>query len=564
MYYLDVYNSAPDWIEITDVSASMSTSSVRSVTYNENDGRFYAVGDWGASGIMFYSDSANTAPLMVSNNSYRDMTGFAEGTGNLASIEWNQLYDYGFAVGSGIYKIYAGGNGTVINETTDFGMPRKYNDISWDTDGWTEAAIVGEASTGSIYESHYYRYVPSQNYLSEGYYLGTDPSWTVGFKPPASPKFPMIPMAGGGFKIMVAMQDVSTTITANAVFPRIYWIGFNDTTSASKLEQQVPVDDWYNFTVMANYSQGWSNVEIVVEAWYDWGATGTGSVYPAQTDDNRDLAFKINYTVSSGWYQVLFPTGGLEVMNGTQAYDTDMLDHIDPTQNNHTVQLPIYLGSQIRNATGNGFLSGGTYDQDKNVALNDAWSWDFNITVMDATYNGARDYSHAEFGIDETVSISVSGNPAGNAPPGTSNNSLSNPSMITYSANTDYWVNVSIPNLLINGIGPGFIPATDVTVANVNAIVDSTYTDLNWSTGLGRAIKGPGLEWCVWGNSTGAPTNMPAPSNGTTTFGEFGSNYNAGWVSAGVETTQLDWWVTVQAGTPEGIYWAIITITIES
>ena len=57
---------------------------------------------------------------------------------------------------------------------------------------------------------------------------------------------------------------------------------------------------------------------------------------------------------------------------------------------------------------------------------------------------------------------------------------------------------------------------------------------------------------------------MPAPSNGTTSFGEYGSNFNAATVAAGVETTQLDWWVTVLAGTPEGIYWATITITIET
>jgi len=157
----------------------------------------------------------------------------------------------------------------------------------------------------------------------------------------------------------------------------------------------------------------------------------------------------------------------------------------------------------------------------------------------------------------------VTGNPSGNAPPGSTNVSLSDPSQITYSSNTNYWVNVSIPDLLVNGAGPGFVPATDVTVINSNNLVSNAYSELNpagWP--MGRAFQAPNAVFCVWGNRSQVTQYMPVPTNGTTSFGPWGSDYNLYGNPGG--TTRLDWWVTVPAGTPEGIYWATITVTIDS
>ena len=123
---------------------------------------------------------------------------------------------------------------------------------------------------------------------------------------------------------------------------------------------------------------------------------------------------------------------------------------------------------------------------------------------------------------------------------------------------------MSIPDLLENGVGPANIPATDVTIANSNALADDLYTEINpagWP--FGRPFSAADAEWCAWGNRSQGTQYLPVPMNGTTSFGPWGSNYNAagfGWSG----TTQLDWWVTVQASTTEGVYWAIITITIDS
>ncbi|MCK5310042.1 MAG: hypothetical protein KAJ64_05290, partial [Thermoplasmata archaeon] len=220
MYYLDAFNGAGTWTNIKDIGGSgLSQSLMRSVCYNENEHIFYAVGDWqgarnalGANGIMFYTDAA-IAPLTTAEYCYRDFSGFPETTGYLASIEWNQLYNYGLAVGSGIYKIYPGGNGTIIDDSLYLGMPRLYSDISWDTDGYEEAAIVGGIWNAASYEGSYIRYIPDNNYVSDPYFLSAISPWCVGFKPPASPKLPFIPLAGGGIVVNVQATDPFTTIT---------------------------------------------------------------------------------------------------------------------------------------------------------------------------------------------------------------------------------------------------------------------------------------------------------------------------------------------------------------
>ena len=171
----------------------------------------------------------------------------------------------------------------------------------------------------------------------------------------------------------------------------------------------------------------------------------------------------------------------------------------------------------------------------------------------------------SEFGIEKQVAISVTGNPTGNTPPGSSDVALTTPSQITYSANTDYWVNVSIPNLLENGVGPADILATNVGVANSNVFAAQTYTEINAADYLvGRTFTGANQELCVWGNRSLAQTFIDAPSNGSVSFGPFGSDYNAVWTNGAMMTTQLDWWITVPGSTTEGVYWATIMITIDS
>jgi hypothetical protein len=190
----------------------------------------------------------------------------------------------------------------------------------------------------------------------------------------------------------------------------------------------------------------------------------------------------------------------------------------------------------------------------RHLALQDADSWDFNVTVIDTLNPTATDKLYGEFGIDKTVGVLVAGNPSGNAPPGSSSILLSNPSQITYSANTDYWVNVSIPNLMENGVGPLNIPAIGVEVQNADPFANAANSGIAGQT----FIIGAGTDMRVWG---GAVIPIVPPSNGTIACGPWITDFNAGGFN---DYTILNWWVTVPGSTAEGVYWATITITIEA
>jgi hypothetical protein len=186
----------------------------------------------------------------------------------------------------------------------------------------------------------------------------------------------------------------------------------------------------------------------------------------------------------------------------------------------------------------------------KTDSLMDANSWDFSVTVRDAG-SGGFNRSFAEFGVKEAWSIAVSGNPTGNAPPGTSDNPMGPNSAIVYSANTDYYVDVAIPHLYKNGnpASPDFISALNVKIENTH--LDAGIGNSDISTQV--AFVGPNTPYYVWGI---ALTPLSPLNNGLVSAGPIESDYT------GAAITELAWWVTVPGATPEGIYWGVITITI--
>ena len=453
--------------------------------------------------------------------------------------------------------------GVNIEESTD--TPNiVYTDMVWNEDTWEEATFIGQNGLlGVIYQ---YNMDSDSSVLL--YQSGAaETMYCVDYKPPSSPGWGMVLSSGGAVKIKITEFDISTTITANAVFPRIYAIDFIDTTATSRMDDQVPLDSWYNFTCVANYSEDWFNCIVEVRAWYDGDVAAPGIPYPTETEGNRDLAFRLNYWVWNGTYMIMYPTApDLEIIVDPLGY-SDVITAIHPTnpgvEDEHTIELPIWFGNQLRVADGDGWISGDDVAFDGELDINlgclDRDSWNFNITIRDRLNPTGFNTSYSEFGIDETVSISATGNPAGNAPPGSGVVALANPSIITYSANTDYWVNVSIPHLYENGndASLNWINCDDVHVQNMCPNVTASNSDIDVQ------ITMPIVEdqdVYVWGQ---ALTPILAPSNGTTAAGPFITNYNAPlWLEN--DYTQLDWAVEVLASIPEGIYWATITITIES
>ena len=551
------------WIDMT-TGWQVHDEQLRDVAWNlRTDGtaNFYAIGeDEFADGLIYdigYPGDTNVNLLHVGGT-----------LGPLNAIEWNPDWGSGndWAITAGdsvgfgnIWKFDGVDITSLYDSNTEY-----FYDLDFFPNGphMGTCQIVGEgeSATGIMGTIN-----PAATKIAVDT-ISAEPCKAIALKGPSSPSSGIIATASGGISFYPDAWNQDTTITANAIFPKLYWIGFNETDETNRLDQPVAVNDWYDFTLVANYSQGWANCEIEVKAWYDWGQAGDTSLYPAETVDNRNLAFTLLHVVG-GATTIQYPLAATEI-NTALATDTVWWPHpTDATQDHHHLEIPIYLGAQIRNASADNFLSGDTdFDADPNNALLDQWSWDFNITVRDRFNPTAKSTSHGEFGVQKAVSVLATGNPTGNAPPGSVGTPLLNPSLITYSANADYWVNVSVPHLYENGndLSPNWIPASSVNVSNVNVLSDSTYSDIDGNTcPEGRPMLGEDADWCVWGNST-TTTWTPAPCNGTTAFGEFGSDYNAVGLGNAPGTTELNWWIAIPATTPEGVYWGAITITIDS
>ncbi len=534
-----------------------SVWTTRSITFDTIGKRFYiAAEDSGTTHAgLLYSDitplddlsmiHVSTMPLLISD---------------LYSIAWNPVTNYGLAVGTGVYRVgpYIGNNELVWKVIQPNKPSLSFSDVAWDTDGYNEAAIFGQNVT--MGRAVYWRYYNTNPTLILGYTDAVYANYLCGsIKPPASPKYVFIPTPLGGIMARIQAYNDSTRITANAVVPKLWWIGFNDTALNSRMETQVTVDTDYIFSFQYNYSLGFNLCEFIIQAWHDGGAVGGLSNYPAAPDaTTRNLAFTITCDFTGNAVVTYPDTPNLEVQTAPATVQLYYVNPIDPTgdQDHYRVFVPVWLGNQIRAADGSGFGSGDMdYSKFKNQALMDPNSWDFSVTVQDAT-SGGYNTSYGEFGIQEAWNVSVTGSPTGNAPPGSNDNALGPNSNIVYSANTLYYVSVAIPDLFLNGnpLALNWIPAGSVSVTNINPDAVG-FSDIPIET----AFIGPGVPWYVWGISV--PMTLMNPlNNGLVSAGWTVSDYT----NPATAFTELYWEVNVPGGTPEGIYWGTITVTIDN
>ena len=550
LYYFNASDGSNSWTNILDWDNELYAVNFNSITFNSIDQRFYLVGDKGGVGEIYYTE---ITPLKSSKYTYHDYTEYAFGELPFNSIDWNNNTNYGLVAGNGkIYKVWGLDPSPrtmqwkVLHENSD----DVYYQAKWDKSDWGEAAVVG--SNGS--QAGYWRYYPTTEKMVLAH---TDPGESlyncVDVKPPASPKWVMIPYPSGSLKVNIMTQDQSSTISVNAQYPQLHWIGFNDTGMGSNLDRQLNVDDWYWFTLDGNYSMGWSRVDVTIEAWYDNGLTGGSSSFPTTNDRNRTLAFRLMYDIDGGSYTLDYP--GNEVQIGV-FNDAVVPSAAGAGEEHHRVELGIYLGKQVRAADGSGFGGPGP-DQgyDQGTVFDDPESWDFSVTLVDGLAPTATNTSYGEFGLFRFTNITVSGSPGGNAPPGKTDQMLGGGSLITYSTNTDYFVNVSIPDL--ERVGGGSILATNVNVSIASPLANNSNSQINSSWGpAGRAFPGADMPLGVWGNASQVDPDIDAPSNGTTAHGPWGSDFN------GYGATTVLWYINVPAATAEGTYRAKITFTI--
>jgi len=448
--------------------------------------------------------------------------------------------------------------------------------VDWSPDG-QDALIVGNnISTG---DGVLYTYHAGDEHVSKVPDYGLDLKghelYGVAYKAPITDQSGVALVVGGSvIKVWTNAFNDDATLSVVVDQPNIgstdMW-KTSDAVQTSTLNTQVDAGDTYTFYIDLNYSVGgadrfWDsddNIRLEIQAWYDEGKTSANSDPEGSwaTTENRTRQFMMTWEEGAS----AVPAQGSANMDypitspGTDEFRLDSW-WVDPNtygagNDLHRLYFNITFDNQTRAADGGGFANGPPIDpEDKTDALNDPDSWDLRFRVFDFNFPTSENFTYDEFGIFRSTNISVSGNPSGSVPPGTNGYALSPYSFINYSANIPYYLNASITDLARFG-GGGIISATNVSANLTSILANNTNSEMN---GTAQYMQGVDIEVGVWGNSSLAVQywTLPAPMNGTTAHGPWGSDYN------NFGPTQIQWYIDVPAGTPEGMYEATITFTI--
>jgi parallel beta-helix repeat protein len=556
-------------------TGSMMGWDVTGISFNSNDNRFYIVGETtvGGSAVAFFTDAV---PLTGGGSQcYRDKSAFMNGAGNpnfLYSISWNPMTNYGIAVGDGVYRVeqYNGNPGCELSWSV-IGAPmagRTYYDLSWDTNGWNEAGIVGKDGLFG----KYWRYYNTNPYLLNGYTSLVSSNYsTCAMKPPASPKWLILLGNSEGVRVNIAEKDEGGTLSFSANLPHIFSFRIwkqADLTRSNLADSQVDPDSTYTFFIEGNYTvngaEHWNDLWINITAWYDEGILGAASAPgdPTWSSDNfRTRQFSISCNMLANTYTIVYPTPPVGNPAVREFYIASYWRDPSPHGSDgktHRLYINVTFGPQTYVAPGDGsFDLPGANLSDKNQVLNDRFSWDTGLLMENRYDNGYFNQTYMEFGIKKFASISSTGNPTGSAPPGTTNFHLSNPMTIYYSSNTQYYIRVSIPDLHLNGdlLNPNNIPATNLEIRNLHSLAISTSSDISGQT----PFAGANTPLYVWGLSSGTP--LANPLHGTESAGPLYTDYS-GALSPPFRLTIVDWWIDVPVGISSGVYRGTITLTI--
>ncbi len=559
------------WLEVSTGWSGITTETLYDVTWNQQIGapnNCYGVGqDGNIHGFVFRFPLGTTTASKIYNldsdgndlepqKSIAWNPGYAQGAEHdYALIGANMFMGYGC-----VLKFDGSSAPSTISDVTD-----TIYDIAWQPSG-ERAILVGE-ETGGGWGVVYYHPAGTEEMLQQD--MEMPPIYGVAFKGYTSPSSAIMVSSGGSVAAYPSATDIGTTITVNSAFPHSFGIDMwktSDAGRASKLNTQVNVETTYTFMTEVNYTvsgvdqfyaDGEQDIWVLLTAWYDDGFTPSPD--PDDTDYNRtknfqaiwqegasigaDTAGMVYPGGSPGIDEVQFVSAGIEVGPGDHYY----------------VYINLTLGPQLWAGDGQGFGNGPAPDiNDGATAFNDPDSWDFVMTIVDINYMDAVNSSFEEFGLFRFTNITVSGNPSGNAPPGSVGNALGT-SQINVSSNIPYYVNVSIPRLNMTTDNTKFIPASSVNVSLTSAFANNTNTQMNGSWGaFGRAFPGANQQLGVWGNASLAQSfwTVPAPLNSTTAHGPQGGDFQ------GLGDTFVQWYINVPGATAEGTYQASITFRV--
>lgn len=556
MYYYD----GTGWLQIPSPT-DLTGLAFRGMDFNPNDRRFYATGV----DFAFYTDPV---PLIGGESRCYQFNHFPNLGGSLhGQLAWNDMYDYGLVGGDAcLVKMWPYGeygNGTVryeLETTTNV-----IYDISWDTDGWNEAGLVGMTNSG--YKG-YWRYYNTNPQIIPGSTGAMGTYYACGMKPPSSPKWLFIPSGAGSIRINIEEKDESGELVVSSEFPHIFTMDMwkqSDVAGLSTMNTQVSTDSTYTFAFEGNYTRDgidrWADLDVFITAWFDYGLTGINSQPgdPGWTLDNyRNSQFNLTFDTGTQTAGMLYPS---PVAPAGEEFSIDSFWQDPATygadNSHHRLYINVTFGPQMLMANGPGTPATGNNIWDKASALNDMASWDLRFFIRDSTMTSAYNITYNEFGIQRYASVSVSGNPSGSIPPGAAPTLLLVPTTVMYSTNVQYKLNVSIPNLYRNG-NPllNFIAPTYVDVWN-----DHSNAPGNSNISVPTAFNGPNLNQIIWGTEF---TWIQPVGSGTVSAGPQYSDYSAAIVPEPFEVTEVWWTVEVPVGTTEGVYRGTITITLWS
>ncbi|MCK4757151.1 MAG: hypothetical protein KAS67_01725 [Thermoplasmata archaeon] len=562
------------WYTVND--ADDSGWHYESVDFELENKRFYLVGGNGAGGVVAYTDPLSSALIIPVSHTNYDTVANMTRYPIFRSIAW--INDPAKWNGQQYAMLVGGSNLTVItthdDNATMFGteIPSiELMDVAFDKSTWKDGSIIGlNQSSGAGYIFHY---SPVSNDLMMLHAEASQMFYCVDYCPPSSPSFGFVVGSTGGSIININSFDMSTKLTINTDFPHItnngMWKQSDGLFGVSTFNTQVNVDTNYTFFVEVNYTidgvnKFWDNddnIRVQLWAWYDEGKIGTNSEAEPTwaTVDNRTRQFSLT------WNEGL--SGGPDQGNAAMDYpiaspgtDEFRLDDwwVDPNGYgadgfSYRLFFNVTFDRQTWAADGTGFANGASSNINNQIAsLDDPNSWDVRFQIWDQTYVSALNESYEEFGIYRFTNVTVANNPVGSAPPGTNGVPLGPNSQVTYSANIDHYLNMSIEDL--ERTGGGVIPAINISANIVSPLANDINSQLNNTT----YMPGPLMEICIWGNTTQpfADWMMAAPLNGTNAHGPWGSDFNS------MGATEISWYADIPAGIPEGVYETFITFTI--
>ncbi|HID25689.1 MAG TPA: hypothetical protein EYP23_04425 [Thermoplasmata archaeon] len=244
-----------------------------------------------------------------------------------------------------------------------------------------------------------------------------------------------------------AWHNTSTlTITVYHAPATINWFDFRNATNVSKMNQQVDVNQQYNFAINVTAPNNWTEIEYInITAWYDDGSES--STYNSTHGGNRNLFLQYRNLTSGGTggtgeYNMLWPDD--EVTQGTW-YEQVV------NESCHNISLWFTPGYQFRYAPGDGSWS------NANNATDDTRSWNFRIDVV--TEGGNVTWVVGEFGVYHYCAIVSAGDPSAAALP--AYNATADPITLVHRANANFSLSVNVSDLQeINGYDT--IPNTSV------------------------------------------------------------------------------------------------------